>query len=130
MPKPLIILAAVLLAAVPLTALAGDAPERYRLDLRVTEQGRDVAATETFIAEDQAVSLNLSASGEQLTFDAVLYAVQGDGDAGLLSIEASVVMNGQELAAPRMTFRRGGQAAVDVGAEGGDGVRITIAPAD
>lgn len=124
------ILAVGALLASPVAAAADDQAQRYRLDLRVTEQGRDVAATQTFITVDEAVSLNLSAPGEHLSFDAALHTPQGDGDADLLVIEINLVLNGEELAAPRMVFRRDSQARVDIGMEGGDGVRITVGPAD
>lgn len=113
----------------PAVAQAQDAaPQRYAVELQVIEAGKDVVMARTFVSEDHVAALDINASRDTLSFEANLFTVQGDGDEAVLAVEINLVRNGEEIAAPRLMFKRGGTARYETMNED-EGVRITFSPA-
>ncbi|MBN9480536.1 MAG: hypothetical protein J0I52_09880 [Bordetella sp.] len=117
-----------LVAASAAPVLAEDPPQRYQVELQIMENGADVIHARTYISETHVAALDLNADQDFLSFEANLYTAQGDGE-GALIIDVNLMRNGEELAAPRMTFRPGGSARFEAGTEGEDMIRISISPA-
>ena len=114
----------------PAAALAQDAaPQRYAVELQLTAGGKDLIVAHTFITEGNPASLTLNADKDALEFNASIFTQQGDGADDMLVSEVNLVVNGEKVAAPRMTMKRGGTARYQVGTEGVDGVLVTVKPA-
>lgn len=121
-----VLIAAVLLSATP--ALAQATPQRYQLDLSVVRNGVEVVSTRTQILEDAPASASARVGDVTYDFEASLFTVQGDGADAQMQLEAHLSSDAEEIAAPRLTFLRGQQAAVRVGDEAGDVLTMTITP--
>lgn len=121
-------LAAPLMA--PAVALAQQAaPQRYAVELQLTEAGKDVVVAHTFVAVGGAATMSLAADNDTFDFSTTLDVEQGDGADDRLVAEVNLVRNGEEIAAPRLMMKRSGSARYEVGTEGVDVVRVTIRPA-
>lgn len=121
------LIAAALLVATP--ALAQEAPpQRYQLDLSVVQNGVEVVSTRTQILEDAPASASASIGGITYDFEANLFTIQGDGAETQMQLEAHLSRNEAQIAAPRLTFLRGSEAAVRVGDDSGDLLTMTITP--
>lgn len=121
------LIAAALLTAPP--AFAQEAgPQRYQLELSVVQGGVEVVSTRTQILEDSLASASASVGGVDYNFEANLFTVQGDGAEAQMHLQAHISRGAEEIAAPRLTFLRGANAAVRVGDETGDLLAMTITP--
>ncbi|WGM31373.1 hypothetical protein [Brevundimonas sp. NIBR11] len=114
-------------------AAAQEAP-RYIVDFSVLKAGAPVASAQAIIAEGGQAEINLVGADAVYTFTADLQPVQGDGEDGSLMIEAYVNRDGEDLANPRLTIRRGGTARFELGEARGasgelqEGVKVTLSP--
>ncbi len=128
--KRLAPLAAVLVLAGP--ALAEPAPmaQPYQIDLSVEHDGREVVRIRTQITEDGPATASATAGGVDYRFVATLWAVQGDGPQAQLALEAHLTRDEEELAAPTLTFLRGKEAAIEVGRDDGEVLRMTASPVE
>lgn len=125
MIRPALIAAALLIAT---PAFAEPGTEKYALDIAVVHDGVQVVSTRTQIIEDAPTSASVTVGDARFEFEANLSAVQGDGDAAQLSLEAHISNADGEIAAPRLTFLRGKEARIEVGREDGDLLRMIITP--
>lgn len=114
----------------PAAALAQNAtPQRYEVELQLTEAGKNVVLASTFLAEGSPATLTLNADKDTFEFTTRIFTQQGDGASDMLVSEINLVRNGEEIAAPSLMMRRGGTARYEVGTEGADMLRVTIRPA-
>ena len=126
MIRPALIAAALLIST---PAFAQEpTPPRYQLELSVIQNGVQIVSTRTQIVEDAPTSASASVGGQTYDFEANLFTVQGDGAETQMQLEANLSRGEQHIAAPRLTFLRGEQAAVQVGDQNGDLLTMTITP--
>lgn len=80
----------------PAAALAQNAtPQRYAVELQVTEAGKDVVVARTFVAEGSPANLTLNADKDTFDFNANIYTQQGDGADDMLVTEVNLLRNGE-----------------------------------
>lgn len=121
-----VLIAAALLAATP--AFAEPGTEKYALDIAVVRNGVQVVSAQTQIIEDAPATASVTIGDDSFQFEASLFAVQGDGDAAQLALEAHISSADGEIAAPMLTFMRGKEARIEVGRADGDLLRMSITP--
>lgn len=121
---------AALVLASPALAEPASTAQPYQIDLSVEREGREVVRIRTQITEDGPATASATAGGVDYRFEATLWVVQGDGPQAQLALEAHLTRDEEELAAPTLTFLRGKEAAIEVGRDDGEVLRMTASPAD
>jgi hypothetical protein len=123
------LIAAALLAATP--ALAQEpAPQHYQLEISIVRNGVEIVSTRTQIAEDAPAGASATVGDVTYDVEANLFTVQGDGDGAQMMLEANLSRGAETIASPRLTFLRGRDAAIAVGDEAGDVLKMTVTAID
>jgi len=105
---------------------------RYALDVAIYRDGVQTIGSHSLVIEGYATTVSISDGFENFELVADVNQVQGDGDGELL-LTLNIANNNDEPMQPRLVFRRGGTARMEVGKatdEGMvDGMVLTLSPA-
>jgi hypothetical protein len=124
---------AIALVALALPASAQDASSRYAIEFSIYDNGVEVTAARTVIAESGQANVVLTGADGEHVLVADLQPEQGDGDDDKLVLMVYLSHDGRDLANPTLTMKRGGSAQMRIGTEGRDrtltdGIEIEVSP--
>jgi hypothetical protein len=121
---------ATLLAILSTAAASADAAPstaRYAIEVSVVSEGVETVAARTLIREEGMTEISISDGMETFTLNAELVVLNEIGPDSDLDLVIAIADGDHPPANPRLTFKRGARAAMEMRSDG-YGVKLNISP--